>query len=288
MTQVGVKTWTIAEILKTTADFLGQKNIPSPRLEAEILLARVLNLSRVQLYVNFERTLLTSELDMFREFVRRRSRHEPTAYILGEKEFYQLTLKVNHDTLIPRPETEHLIDEALRLNQQPHPSVLDVGTGSGAIALAIAHNIPGAKVLGLDISLKALEVAKLNREKLNLKVSFQQADLLSGPLEEAPFDFILANLPYVPAEDIPSLPPDILNYEPLIALDGGPGGISLLNKLLEQAPLYLKPNGYILLEIHPPQLTALTDLALAHNLTPLPPVSDYANLTRIFVAKYQP
>ncbi|MDR1166334.1 MAG: peptide chain release factor N(5)-glutamine methyltransferase [Deltaproteobacteria bacterium] len=285
---MGAALWTVASLIQTTANFLGPKGIPSPRLEAEILLAKVLDLSRVALYVNFDRALTGPELDAYRELVRRRSKFEPSAYILGEKEFYKLPLKVSPATLIPRPETEGLVDEALRLARAREDPlrVLDVGAGSGAIALAFKANLPAAEVWGVDISPAALAIARENARALALDARFLESDLLRSPELAGDFDLILANLPYVPTPELAGLPPDTRDYEPTLALDGGPDGLNLYRRLLAEAPPRLRPQGRLLLEIHPPQLEPLSQLARERSLEPLAPVLDYSSRPRIFVARH--
>ncbi|MDR1546904.1 MAG: peptide chain release factor N(5)-glutamine methyltransferase [Deltaproteobacteria bacterium] len=281
--------WTVTEILTTTTDFLGRKDPSCPRLEAELLLSQVLNLERVKLYVNFDRRLTTRELSAYRELVRRRASHEPVAYILGRKEFYRLNLTVTPQTLIPRPETEHLVDEALRLIKESgltEPELADLGCGSGAVALALAANAPGAKIEAVDLSAEALAVARANAQALSLadRITFSQGDLFA-PLSERLFDLICANLPYVPDAELVRLPPDVALFEPRLALAGGPEGLDVIARLLTQAPSHLKPGGRVVLEIWPPSLLRATELAAAAGLTPLEPVLDYAKKDRIFVAQ---
>jgi release factor glutamine methyltransferase len=286
------KTWSVAELLQTTAEYLAKKDSSCPRLESELLLGMVLGLKRVQLYINFERPVEEKELAAFRELVRRRAKHEPVAYIMGAKEFYKLSFKVSPDTLIPRPETEHLVDEALRLAKAMESQsirVADVGCGSGAIALSLAANLPPAQVEATDISPGALAVARENAKELGLedRVSFWEGDL-ARPLENSePFQLILSNLPYVPSPDMASLPPDVAQYEPKTALDGGPDGLSLFRRLLPQAQKLLCPEGRILLEIHPPALEEVGNIAKEAGFFPLPPVLDYSKKARVFVAKLQ-
>ncbi|MDR0356287.1 MAG: peptide chain release factor N(5)-glutamine methyltransferase [Deltaproteobacteria bacterium] len=290
------KTWTVADILAVSADFLAKKDPSSPRLEAELLLSQVLKLNRVSLYVNFERVLSPAEVGQYRELIRRRGQHEPVAYILGEKEFYNLKLAVTKDTLIPRPETEHLVDEALRLlkgNMAPDgedrpekPQAADVGCGSGAIGLALVSAHKGVRVSATDISAQALAVARGNAERLKLgaRMEFFEGDL-AAPLAGRSFDLICANLPYIPDAEMTTLPPDVANFEPSSALKGGPEGTDLIERLLPQAKELLKPGGHVLLEIWPRSLERVTALALDGGFTPLEPVVDYAQHDRIFVAQ---
>ncbi|MDR1051850.1 MAG: peptide chain release factor N(5)-glutamine methyltransferase [Deltaproteobacteria bacterium] len=284
------KTWSAGEILAVTTDFLAKKDPSAPRLEAELLLGRVLGLDRVGLYVSHERVLTEKEVADYRELVRRRASREPVAYILGKKEFYGLDLEITPAVLVPRPETEHLVDEALRLLKtlpgDRAPSVADVGCGSGAIALAVSKSAPGALVCATDASPDALGVARLNAERLGLagRVEFFEGDL-AAPLAGRTFDIICANLPYVPDRDMLTLPPDVAGFEPALALRGGPEGVDLIARLLPQARDLLRPGGHVLLEIWPASLPKVSELALACGLSPQEPVLDYALRDRVFAAR---
>lgn len=281
------KDWAVSDLLKTTADFLGQKGLPSPRLEAELLLSEVLSLSRVALYVNFERILNAPELDAYRDLVRRRMGREPTAYILGRKEFYSLNFKVTKDTLIPRPETERLVDEALLLVKDLNePIIADVGCGCGAIALSLAKNLKTAKIAATDVSSKALSVARENAESLGLaeRIEFLEGDL-AAPLSGRSFDLICANLPYVPEGDLKALEPDVVKFEPLLALNGGPDGLSLYRRLIDGIGQILKPGAYLLMEIHPPTLSELIELFKAEGLAFIRAIPDYDRRDRLALAR---
>jgi release factor glutamine methyltransferase len=314
------RTWTVAEILAVTTDFLAKKDPTCPRLEAELLLSSVLKLNRVSLYVNFERVLTPSELSAYRELVKKRGSHEPVAYILGHKEFYKLKLKVNSGTLIPRPETEHLVDEALRLLKEAKKEakeediedsksadetqsevkdeateskeeklVADIGTGSGAIALALLSADPNLKVTATDISPKALEVAKENAKicKVEDRVTFLEGHL-TAPLIGQKFDLICANLPYIPDADMATLSPDVSLFEPHLALRGGADGLELIQELFSQVKPFLKDGASLILEIWPDTVPKLQQLALAAGLDPKEPILDYSKKTRIFVAINRP
>ncbi len=281
----------MGELLATTTAFLAAKGSSSARLDAELLLSQVLELPKVQLYVNFERELKTEELGQYRELVRRRSQHEPVAYILGRKEFYGLALKIGPAALIPRPETEHLVDEALRLSRELWPGekilAADIGCGSGAIALALARNLPGAEISAVDISAEALALAQENAEVLGLnpQVTFHQGDLLS-PLAGRSYHLICANLPYIPTGEMAGLMPDVGLHEPHLALDGGPKGVSLIERLVNEASTSLKPNGRILLEIWPDSVPDIQELARSSNLVMDEPIRDLAGLNRIVVLHF--
>jgi len=278
--------WTVVRLLSATTDFLAGKGSSTPRLDAELLLARVLALSKVQLYVGFERQVEPAELDRYRELVRRRARHEPVAYILGEKEFYGLKLKTTPAALIPRPATEHLVDEALRLAKKHWPDetlqAADIGCGGGAIALALAANLPRAEISAVDISPEALDLARANARACGLegRVAVSQGDL-AEPLAGRRFHLICANLPYIPESEMAGLMPDVGGHEPHLALNGGLEGLALIRRLLPDAPGLLEPDGRLLLEIWPASLAALTASAEAAGLAVEEIIRDLAGHQRI-------
>jgi release factor glutamine methyltransferase len=232
----------------------------------------VLALPKVQLYVGFERAVKPEELGRYRELVRRRAQHEPVAYILGEKEFYGLKLKTTPAALIPRPETELLVDEALRLAKKHWPEeaiqAADIGCGGGAIALALARELPRAEIWAVDISPEALALARTNALDLGLtqRLIFLEGDL-AAPLAGRRFHLVCANLPYIPESEMVGLMPDVGGHEPHLALNGGPEGLALIRRLLKDAPGLLHPGGRLLLEIWPDSLAALADSAGQVNLT---------------------
>lgn len=232
-------------------------------LEAELLLCHALGNDRVHLYQRLQEDLPAESNDRYTELLGRRLAHEPTAYILGRREFYGLELEVTPEALIPRPETELLVERALAfLRERPAPLIADVGTGSGAIALALAANLPAdARVLAIDSSQAALQLAHRNAGRLGLagRIELTQGDLL-GAQREA-LDAIVANLPYVRTADWESALPEV-RHEPRAALDGGPDGLQIITRLLEQAPPLLKPGGAVFLEIGEGQGTEARQLAL--------------------------
>jgi release factor glutamine methyltransferase len=228
-----------------------------------LLLGHVLGLPRAQIHAHPDRQLDAAELDIYRELIERRRQHEPVAYIIGHKEFYGLDFYVDRWVLIPRPETELLVEKGLEIGRATSPplTIADVGTGSGAIAISLAMHLPRAIIYALDASSEALEVAALNcrRHRVERRVHLLQGDLLS-PLPE-PVNLIVANLPYVSWAEWEQLPRTITAYEPRSALDGGPDGLDAIRRLLAQARSHLKPQATILLEIGATQRAAVTDLA---------------------------
>ncbi|MEW5762620.1 MAG: peptide chain release factor N(5)-glutamine methyltransferase [Bacillota bacterium] len=259
----------------------------TPALDAEVLLAHVLACERVELYARPERELSAGQVQQYRELLGRRLKGEPVAYLTGRKEFMGLDFLVTPAVLIPRPETELLVETALELlGALETPLVADVGTGSGAVAVSIACRHPGAVVYALDIAEAALEVARANarRHRVADRLIFLAGDLLDalGRQLEGQFDLVCANLPYVPREELPYLPREV-RYEPRVAVDGGPGGLELYRRLVPQAARFLKPGGRLLIEIDPRQSEA------ARSLLPAPVwnvkiVRDLAGRDRLVVA----
>ncbi len=242
----------VQDLLSWTKNHFEGLGIAEPRLEAEVLLAHALKLDRMGLYVYHDRPANQEEREAFREMIRRRVKGEPTAYIIGQREFMSLPFLVDRRVLIPRPDTETLVEESIRLlrGYEGEVKVLDVGTGSGAIAVSIARYVPQATVYGVDISGDALQVARDNATLNGVedRVVFGQSNLLEN-VTSGPFQLITANLPYIPSEKMAELPKEIREYEPREALDGGPGGLNFYIKLLPQAYRLLGEPGFLLLEV---------------------------------------
>jgi release factor glutamine methyltransferase len=251
------KTWTVGELLNWTAKYLAQKGMEFPRLDAEVLLAHVLECKRIDLYgIRFGDIADEEVRKRYKELIRRRLEGCPVAYLVGRKEFFGLEFEVTPAVLIPRPDSELVVTECLGLaRKMPQPRVLDIGTGSGNLAIAVAHQLPAAKVTAIDISADALAVAQRNAVKHNVndRIRFLAGDLFA-PLEpDERFDFILSNPPYIAHEELAKLPVGVRDYEPKPALDGGPGGFALLERLLDEARKYLEPGGHLIVEIGAPQ-----------------------------------
>lgn len=231
----------------------------SPRLDAEVLLAHVLGRDRVYLYRESQTLLDPEQARVYFELVRRRALGEPVAYLTGQKEFMGLDFMVGPPVLIPRPETELLVASAQALLEQwptGQRVVVDVGTGSGAVAISLAHLVPGARVYATDISARALAMARANACRHGVEVSYYQGDLLApltGVLKQGTVAVVAANLPYLPSATIPTLSRDVRDYEPRLALDGGADGLSLYRRLVPRAAGMLAPGGHLLLEMAPDQ-----------------------------------
>ena len=256
----------LAQALHEATDALRATAIEDASLEAEVLLRHALHVDRAHLYARLQEDLSPADEAGFRSLLTRRLAHEPTAYIVGHREFYGLDFETTPAALIPRAETELLVDEALaRVRGRPgrgdRPLIVDVGTGSGAIAVALAAHLPRTILLAVDVSREALALAARNarRHGVEGRVSFVQADLLA-PVAR-PAEVIVANLPYVRTADWEALPPEIREHEPRMALDGGPGGLREIGRLLEQAPPHLAPGGSLLVELGPPQAAPALELA---------------------------
>jgi release factor glutamine methyltransferase len=249
--------WTIGGLLQWTERFLAAKGAEFPRLDAQVLLAHVLGCQRADLYGGqFAEPASDDVRKRYRDLVRRRVEGCPVAYLVGRKEFFLLELEVTPAVLIPRPDSETLVTACLDLARKlPAPRVLDLGTGSGNLALAIARQHPGAQVTATDLSPAALAVARRNAERHGLagRVRFLEGDLF-GPLPPGEtFDFVVSNPPYIANGQITALPVGVRDYEPHLALDGGPDGFAVFARLVEGAPPYLVPGGHLLIEIGAPQ-----------------------------------
>lgn len=278
--------WTIERILKATQDYFAQKDIDSPRLDAELLLAEVLKVSRVYLYTHYDRPLAGPERDAYRALVKRRGGHEPVAYILGRREFYGRAFAVSRDVLVPRPETEHLVDAALAFaKERAEVTVLDVGTGSGIIAVTLALELPAARVTAVDLSAAALAVARQNAQTLGASVRLVEADLLSGFSESERFDLIVSNPPYVAQREAKELDADVRDFEPHLALFGGEDGLAVIRRLLEQAKAHLAPGGLLAFEIGAGQLATVRELCGAAGYVDVQSHADLQGHPRVVAAR---
>lgn len=260
--------WTIGKILKWTEGYFSRCGLDSPRLDAEVLLSHVLKKERIYLYVHFDQPLNEDELAMYRDFVKKRSRYMPVAYITGNREFMGLNFHVTEATLIPRPDTEVLVETAMeKLKEMAKNAgsddiengkgqiIADLGTGSGAICLSMLSYMKDLQAVTVDISAGALDVAKGNAESLGVtdRIEFIQGDFLEPIKEQVSkgvlFDAIISNPPYIPKADLAGLMPDVQGYEPMGALDGGADGLDFYRRLLTGAAALLKEDGFLAIEI---------------------------------------
>ena len=277
------KKQTIGVLVQLTKQYFQERGIENPRLDAEVLLCHVMNLERIDLYVRFDQPLEEQELSSYRDLVRRRSSGEPIAYLLGEKEFMGHTFKVSPAVLIPRPDTEILVEAAVnRLAEYPEPRFLDIGVGSGAILLSVLKAIPYAKGIGVDLSPDALLIAKENATTLgvNHRAGFLLGDTLA-PIDDRKVQGILSNPPYIPTGDMRTLQKEV-KLEPKLALDGGLDGLNIYRKLLLDGKNYLLPGGFLMMEMGIHQAEPITKIALEMGWIELePPRKDYGGIERV-------
>jgi len=316
---------TVLEAIQKSTEFLAKKGVDSPRLQTELLLAHLLKLPRMKLYLNFGRTLTSAETDTLREFVKRRGQREPLQYIIGSTSFCGFEIAVNRHALVPRPETELLAELGWEfLNQNLHgradlpvgqevqqrvpTSVLDFGSGTGCIAIALAVKCPSAKIVATDISPDALELAKQNaeRNKVADRIEFVQGDGFAAlqtvrqasrlsPSEKKKsetggtpvlhFDLIISNPPYIPSAEIATLQPEVRDFDPRGALDGGADGLDFYRKLAVEAKPFLKPDGKIMLEFGDGQADAIRTIFETEKWIVEAVKADYSQRPRILVAK---
>lgn len=288
------KTWQIKDLLKVSSDYLKDKGIENPRLNAEVLLAHQLHVERVGLYLNFDQPLTGTELSAYRSLIKRRIDHEPLQYITGTQEFWSLSFSVDRRVLIPRPETEIIVEQAVMLakdfkeKDQPF-KILDLGTGCGAIAIVLAKEIPDARVWATDISDEALGVARRNALKHGVsdRVSFSQGDLWEPLLGGADlFDMIVSNPPYVSSGEYNDLPPEVRDYEPRHALDGREQGLYYLERIIRGAHDFMTLGGWLILEMAPWQTQkALDILAQTGRYRQETRIKDYSRRYRVVTAR---
>ena len=284
---------TVLEVIQRSTEFLTKKGVDSSRLQAELLLAHVLKLPRMQLYLNFQRVLSAPELEATRELVRRRGLREPLQQITGATSFCGLELAVTRDVLVPRPETELLAECAWIFLQAPLPepprpvSVLDFGTGTGCLAIALANHCPAAHVWAVDASDAALEVARRNAasHRLEDRIRFFPGDGFCALPEPRTFDLIVSNPPYIPSGDIAGLQPEVRDFEPRLALDGGVDGLDYYRRLAEEAPSWLHSDGRLMVEFGDGQANPLRDLFSSQKWIVEAVRDDYTQRPRILVAR---
>lgn len=276
---------TVLEVLQSTTAYFEKRAIESPRLNAEHLVAHSLGKKRIELYLDFERSLEEAELVPLRDLVRRRGQGEPLQHLLGTVEFADHTFVSDKRALIPRPETEQLVEYLCDLTWPQNPRMLDVGTGSGVIALSLAAHFPSAELHAVDLSPDALTLARENADRLGIpdRIHFVQGHLLE-PIEGT-FDLIVANLPYIAAGDAAQLAPE-LQHDPAIALFGGAVGDELIRELIATAPPHLNPGARIALEIGIGQERGLSGFLAAQNYSDIRSKKDYAGTPRFLFARH--
>ena len=279
--------WTIGRILKWTEQYFGGKGVESPRLDAEVLLSHVLKKERIYLYVHFDQPMEAEELAAYKELIKQRVNHVPVAYLLGQREFMGLNFKVTPATLIPRPDTEILVQAAVeRLRVREQCSFADIGTGSGAICLSVLSFVPGSSAVTVDISPEARAVAEENAENLGLseRIEFFTGDLLE-PVKDRKFTAILSNPPYIPEKDIEGLQEEVRCQEPYGALSGGQDGLDFYRRLCQEAPALLEEGGFMAFEVGVGQAAKVAALAKENPLIDRTEIlKDLAGIERVVIA----
>lgn len=279
--------WTVGSILKWTGQYFCEKGVESPRLDAEVLLSHILGKDRLYLYVHFDRPLDEQELTEYRKLVKLRVQRTPVAYIIGHKEFMGLSFAVTPEVLIPRPDTEVLVEAALeRLREKDEPSILDIGTGSGAIIISLLANLPRASGLGIDVSAPALAVTGQNAvtHQVGDRLQLLAGDIF-GPLSNQRFDAIVSNPPYIPDKDIARLSPEV-RCEPYGALAGGQDGLNFYRRMINEAPGYVNSGGFVALEVGIDQAQAVAALARGGGVFTVEAIiKDYGGIERVLVLR---
>lgn len=283
-----MKTWHVIDLIEWTTEYFERHEIPTPRLDAELLLGHLLQKSRLQLYLSFEMPVFQEALSKFRELIKRRVDHTPVSYLTNHKEFMSLNFYVDSRVLIPRPETETLVETVLQ-HQRDSCRFVEIGTGCGAIAISFSHHRPDWELVATDLSKEALEVAQQNALTHNCadQLTFLQGDLFE-PLRELPnprFDWIASNPPYVGTDEASILPIDVREHEPEVALFAGPDGLDIIRRIVTDAPQFLNADGKLILEIGSTQSHAVQDLiksqpAYKHCEV----IKDYADIERVLLA----
>ena len=277
---------TLLEVIKKTTDFFTAKGVENPRLNAELLIGQVLGLQRMQLYLQFERPVTEPELEKIRPLVKRRSQREPLQYILGETEFFHLKLKIDRRALIPRPETEHLCELITQRLPAPPATILDLGTGSGAIALGLAAFYPNAAVTALDVSETALDLARENAEALGLagRMRLLCSDWFAALEPGVRFELIVANPPYLSEQETAVAMPEVRGHEPLVALASGADGLAALTRIITEAPRFLAEAGLLGLETGIAQHAVLRERAAAAGFARVESLRDLSDRDRYLLA----
>jgi release factor glutamine methyltransferase len=280
---------TVLEAIQKSAEFLGKKNVESPRLQTELLLAHLLKMPRMKLYLNFDRALTTTETDTLREFIKRRAAREPLQHIVGSTSFCGHEILVNKNVLVPRPETEMLAElgwNFLATRHSPLVTALDFCTGSGCIAIAIAAKCPSAKIVATDVSAEALILANENAAKNQVgeRIEFLPGDGFAALSTGAQLDLIVSNPPYIASAEIETLDPEVRDFDPRLALDGGADGLDFYRKIAVGAKNFLKPDGKLMLEFGDGQADALKKIFESEKWIVEAVKDDYSQRARILIA----
>ena len=273
------------EIINIGSNLLREKKIPSHILDSEILLSKTLNRSKEEILVNLNKNINEKEISLFKEYLKRRIKNEPMAYILEEKEFWSKKFKVSKDTLIPRPETELLVDKLLKIYRGKKISILDIGTGSGCIIISLISELKKSIGAGIDISKKAILIAKKNATKYNLSNRIKFLNKSFEGLVDKRYDLIVSNPPYIKHKDIKNLSDDIKIFEPRMALDGGNDGLDVIKKVIYKSKYILKINGLLALEIGNEQIKKVSNILIDNKFRIKEVIKDYKNNVRCVLAQ---
>jgi release factor glutamine methyltransferase len=283
------ESWTIGRLLNWTTGYLRDHGSESPRLDSEVLLAQALGCERIALYARFNDSPAVDARETFRDLVRKRSQGAPVAYLVGHKEFFSLDFEVGPPVLIPRPDSEFVVLEFLRIAKElTEVKAIDIGTGSGNLAIAGAHQHAAARFWAVDRSADALAIARRNADRHGVadRIEFIEGNLFDPLPADLQVDCILSNPPYIPTAEIPNLPVGVRDYEPHGALDGGPTGLEIVAAIAAQSAQFLKLGGQLILEIGAPQETAVRDLVASRgSYDLLPTIHDYAGHARVISAR---
>jgi len=274
------------ELINIGANELRDKKIASSRLDSEILLSKILGKKRVEILSNLEQEICQLNLSRYKKLIQRRSQNEPIAYIMQEKEFWSKKFFLSHDTLIPRPETELMVERLVKIFKEKKISILDIGTGSGCILISLLSELTNSKGVGIDISKKALVIAKKNSKKLS---SLNNIKFFNKPIESKfnqKFDLIVSNPPYIRSNDIKNLKDDVKRYEPRLALDGGNDGLDLIKKIIYKAKYILKIKGMLALEIGNEQFKKVSEILTKNNFKIEKNIKDYKDNIRCIISTY--
>lgn len=283
--------WTIRSLISWTTQYFSDKGCQSPRLDAEILLAHTLKCQRIDLYLNPDKPVQATERELFREYVKRRAAREPVAYIIGSKEFWSLEFLVDENVLIPRPETEELLGVVIeRLSDIPNPLILDLGTGSGCISVVLARELSSAMIIAVDTSPKAINIARRNAENHSVsdRITFVHShwfDAMSGTITENSLTAIVSNPPYISRDQYETLQPEIVSYEPEIALVGGDDGLDAYRSIVGQSHRWLTRNGWVFFEIGDEQNSKVENILAEHHFKSIESMKDASGRYRIVMGK---
>ena len=280
--------WTVQKVITWTTGHFQKKGMDNPRLDAEVLLAHLLGIDRMGLYLNYDTPLKEGERSIYRDMIQRRTAGEPVAYIIGHKEFWSMKFEVSPESLIPRPETEHLVEAAVRIGKglRPPLRVLEIGHGCGAVAIALATELAEAQIVAMDISPGAQSLAQKNAAAHGVgeRIQFVLGDLY--PPRQEPFGLICSNPPYIPTGEILHLAPELRDYEPLTALDGGEDGLRFLRDIVQGAPDFLIERGWLLLEMGKGQDSQVSAMLQERGFSHIDLIPDYAGVKRVIEAQW--